>query len=98
MKRPLSPADREFIAAQLEPITRLPVSTAAEEEALYTATRATMERLETRFPDVASVVPHQLYHYFDDADIYRKEPSFRATWQRYVLHFIRELRASSTKT
>jgi hypothetical protein len=52
-----------------------------------------MERMATRFPDVASVVPHQLYHYFDDADIYRKEPSFRATWERYVLDFIRELRA-----
>jgi hypothetical protein len=93
MKRSLSPADREFIASQLEPITRLPVSTAAEEDAWYVATRATMERLETRFPDVASVVPHQLYHYFDDANIYREEPSFRATWERYVLDFIRELRA-----
>jgi hypothetical protein len=98
MQRSLSPADREFIAAQLEPITRLPVSTATEEEAWYVATRAVMERLEARFPDVASVVPHQLYHYFDDADIYRKEPSFRATWERYVLDFIRELRAPATKT
>jgi hypothetical protein len=94
----LSPADREFIVAQLEPITRLPVSTAAEEDAWYAATRAAMERLNTRFPDVASVVPHQLYHYFDDADIYRKEPSFCATWERYVLDFIRELRAPTTKT
>ncbi len=98
MQRPLSPADREFIAAQLEPITRLPVTSATEEQAWYVATRAVMERLKTRFPDVASVVPHQLYHYFDDADIYRKEPSFRATWERYVLDFISELRAPTTKT
>jgi hypothetical protein len=98
MRPSLSPADREFIAEQLEPITRLPVSTAAEEDAWYAATRATMERLQTRFSDAASVVPHQLYHYFEDADIYRKEPSFRATWERYVLDFIRELRTPTTKT
>jgi hypothetical protein len=98
MQHSLSPADREFIADQLEPITKMSVSTAEEEHAWYAATRATMERLKTRFPDVASVVPHQLYHYFDDADIYRKEPSFRATWERYVLDFIRELRAPTTKT
>ena len=94
----LSPADREFIADQLEPITRLPVRTAEDEAAWHAATRAVMERLETRFPDVAAVVPHQLYHYFDDADIFRKEPSFRSTWERYVLDFIRELRAPTTKT
>jgi hypothetical protein len=98
MTRSLSPADREFIVTQLEPITRLPVSTGAEEDAWYAATRAAMERLNARFPDVASVVPHQLYHYFDDADIYRKEPSFRATWERYVLDFIHELRAPTTET
>jgi hypothetical protein len=93
MQHSLSPADREFIADQLEPITRLPVRTAEDEAAWYTATRAVMERLETRFAYVAAVVPHQLYHYFDDADIYRKDPSFRATWERYVLDFIGELRA-----
>ena len=92
----LSPADRRFIADQLEPITKMPVSSAEEEDAWYAATRAAMEQLKMRFPDVASVVPHQLYHYFDDADIYRKEPSFRATWERYVLAFIRELRAPTT--
>ncbi len=96
--RSLAPADREFIADQLEPITRLPVRTAEEEDAWYSATRSMMERLQTRFPDVASVVPHQLYHYFSDADIYRKQPSFRATWERYILEFIRELRAPTTKT
>ena len=94
----LSPADRDFIADELEPITQMPVTTPAEEEAWYAATRSAMQRLEKRFPDVASVVPHQLYHYFDDADIYRKEPSFRATWEPAVLAFIRELRACTTKT
>src|SRR4051812_32216963 len=71
-------------SAQLEAITRLPITTDADEEAWYGATRAPLERLETRFPDIASVVPHQLYHYFDDADTYRSEPSFRATWERYA--------------
>jgi hypothetical protein len=97
MHRSLSPEERKFIADQLEPITTMPVSIAKEEEAWYAATRATMQRLNMRFADVASIVPHQLYHYFDDADIYRKEPSFRATWERYVLDFIRDLRAPTTE-
>jgi hypothetical protein len=49
MQHSLSPADRKFIVEQLEPITRMPVSTAAEEDAWYAATRATMERLDARF-------------------------------------------------
>ena len=99
MQRPLSPADREFIAAQLEPITRLPVTSATEEQAWYVATRAVMERLKTRISRCClGRAAYQLYHYFDDADIYRKEPSFRATWERYVLDFISKLRAPTTKT
>ena len=97
MQRSLSPADRKFIADQLEPITKMLVRTAEEEDAWYAATRTAMARLNTRFADVASVVPHQLYHYFDDADIYRKEPLFRATWERYVLDFLRQLRAPTTE-
>ena len=68
MHRSLSPEERKFIADQLEPITTMPVSTAKEEDAWYAATRATMQRLNRRFADVASIVPHQLYHYFDDAE------------------------------
>ena len=94
----MSAADRVFIADQLEPITKLPVGTADEEDEWYAATHAMMERLGTRFPDIAAVVPHQLYHYISDADIYRKEPSFRATWERYVLDFIHELREPTPET
>lgn len=96
--RSLSPADRQFIADQLEPITHLPLNTAEEEDAWYVATRDMMQRLKTRFPDVASVLPHALYHYIDDADIHRKEPSYLAAQERYIVEFIRELRAQPQKT
>lgn len=96
--QPLSPADRQFIADQIEPITKLPLNTAEDEDAWLAATRAVMQRLSTRFPDVASVVPHQLYHYFDDADIHRKEPSSRVASEARVLEFIRLLREESEKT
>ena len=98
MQRSLSRADREFIADQIEPITKLPLKTGEDEEAWYAATREMMERLKTRFPEVASVVPHQLYHYIDDADIHRKKPSYRAAQERYILEFIRELREQPKKT
>ena len=96
--RSLSPPDRQFIGDQIEPITKLPLSTAEDEDAWLLATRAVMERLKERFPDVASVVPEQVYHYFDDADIHRKEPSYRAASETRVLEFIRGLREEPAKT
>ena len=94
----LSPADRRFIADEIEPITKLPLNTAEDEDAWLAATRAVMQRLSTRFPDVASVVPHHLYHYFDDSDIHRKEPSYRVASEARVLEFIRLLREEPAKT
>ena len=44
----LSPPDREFIADQIEPITKLPLTTAEDKDAWYAATRAMMERLNAR--------------------------------------------------
>jgi hypothetical protein len=94
----LSPADRQFIADQIEPITKLPLNTADDEDAWLAATRAAMQRLKEHFPDVASVVPEQVYHYFDDADIHRKEPSYRAASEARVREFIRLLREEPAKT
>src|SRR5438552_9894731 len=96
--RSLSPADRQFIADQIEPITKLPLNTATDEDAWLAATRAVMQRLKERFLDVASVVPEQLYHYFDDADIHRKKPSYRVASEARVLEFIRLLREEPAKT
>jgi hypothetical protein len=94
----LSPADRQFIADQIEPITKLPLNTAEDEDVWLAATRAVMQRLSTRFSDVASVAPHQLYHYFDDADIHRREPSYRIASEARILEFIRLLREEPAKT
>ena len=93
----LSPADRQFIADQIEPITKLPLNSAADEDAWLAATRAVMQRLKGRFPDVASVVSEQVYHYFDDADIHRKDPSYRAASESRVREFIRSLRKEPAK-
>jgi len=95
--RSLLPADRQFIADQIEPITKLPLSSAADEDAWLAATRAVMQRLKERFPDVASVVPEEVYHYFDDADIHRKEPSYRVAREARILEFIRLLREEPAK-
>ena len=81
----LSISDRHFLADELERITRLPLDTAADEDAWYAATQETQHRLRGRFSEVASVVPHRLYHYFTDADIHRKEPSYRAAQEEPIL-------------
>jgi hypothetical protein len=88
----LSTVDRRFIADQIEPITELPLVTIEDELAWLVATRAAMERLGTRFSEVASVVPGPVYQYFDDADIHRKEPSHRAASETRVREFLRLLR------
>jgi hypothetical protein len=88
----LSPTDRQFLADELERVTRLPLRTSEDEAAWYAATRETQQRLRSRFGEVASVVPHQLYHYFQDADIHRKEPSYRAAQEKQITDFIRQLR------
>jgi hypothetical protein len=92
----LSISDRHFLADELERITRLPLDTAADEDAWYAATEETQQRLRARFSDVASVVPHRLYHYFTDADNHRKEPSYRAAQEAPILAFIRQLREEPT--
>ena len=94
----LSLGDRQFIADQIEPITELPLVTIEDELAWLVATRAVMERLGTRFSQVASVVPEEVYQYFDDADIHRKEPSHRAASEARVREFIRLLRQEPGKT
>jgi hypothetical protein len=97
MQSSLSAADRRFIADQIEPITNLPLSTPADEDAWLAATRSAMQRLSERFSDVASIVPELVYHYFDDADIHRKEPSYRTASEARVREFIRLLREESPK-
>jgi hypothetical protein len=90
--RSLSPADRQFLADELEQIIRLPLKTPEDEDTWYITTKQTQQRLKTRFGDVASVVPHQLYHYFQDADIHRKEPSYRIAQEKRIIDFIQKLR------
>ena len=90
--RSLPPADRLFLADELERITRLPLRTAEDEDAWYTATQETERRLRTRFTDADSVVPHELFHYFHDADIHRKDPSYRIAQEEQIVAFIRQLR------
>jgi hypothetical protein len=96
--RSLSIEDRRFLADELERITRLPTNTDEDLTAWYAATEQTQQRLRTRFSDVASVVPHRLYHYFIDADIHRKEPSYRAAQEAPILDSIRMLREKPTET
>jgi hypothetical protein len=96
--RSLSPEDRCFLADEIERITRLPTNTDEDVALWYVATEEAQNRLRTRFPDVASVVPHRLYHYFTDADIHRKEPSYREAQEAPILDFIKLLREDPTKT
>jgi hypothetical protein len=91
----LSENDRQFLADELEWITRLPLRTAQEEDTWYAATREMQRRLRERFGDAASVVPHRFTPYFQDPDIHRKEPAYRAAQEKHIIDFIRQLRAKT---
>ena len=88
----LSPADREFLASELERITRLPLVTAEDEDTWYAATKDAQGRLRARFGEVALVVPHRFMIYFSDADVHRTQPAYRAAQEKHVIDFIRQLR------
>jgi hypothetical protein len=90
--RSLSADDRRFIADQFEPFTQLPLSTAEDEDAWQTARHATFQRLGERVPHFAREVLPRFLPYFNDADLFRREPSYRAARERYVIDFIHELR------
>lgn len=95
--RSLSADDRQFIADQFEPFTRLPLSTADDEDAWDAAMRATFQRMGERVPEFSREVLPRFLPYFHDADIFRREPSYRVARQRHVIDFIHELRTHATK-
>lgn len=96
--RSLSAADRQFIADQFEPFTRLPLSAAEDEDAWNAARTATFRCLGERVPDFAREVLPRFLPYFNDADIFRREPDYRASQERRFLRFIHELRGERQKT
>ncbi len=84
--------DRQFLADELERITRLPLRTSADEDAWYATTHDVQHRLRERFGEVAAVVPHRFMIYFHDADVHRTQPAYRAAQEKHVIDFIRQLR------
>jgi hypothetical protein len=92
-----SAADRQFIADQFDPFTRLPLSTAEDEDEWDAAMHTTFQRIGERVPEFAREVLPRFFPYFHDADIFRREPSYRAARERYIIKFIHELRTHATK-
>ena len=88
----LSAEDRKFIADQLEPFTLLPIRSAEDEAVWWDARDATFERLRERVPEFAKEILPSLVPYFNDADIFRREPDYRAAQESHVVGLIHELR------
>ncbi|WP_207910754.1 hypothetical protein, partial [Chthoniobacter flavus] len=63
---PLPPLseDRQFLADEIERLVRLPLSNQQELEAWYRACNLIQDRIEARFGNAASVLPHAMFHYF----------------------------------
>lgn len=94
----LSSEDRKFIADQLEPFTLLPIRSAEDEAIWWDARDATFERLRERVPEFVNEILPVFLPFFNDADVFRREPDYRAAQKSHVVDLIHELRKQSTRT
>jgi hypothetical protein len=79
------------IAAELEALLHLPLSTPADLDSWYVSARRFNERLKTYPNDVLRRLPHDLWHYLDDADIRLRTPQYAEAQNERVLAWITAL-------
>ena len=88
-----SPTDRaaaEFVAEQLERLVVLPLDTPADEERWERECASFQAALEKRFPTFE--LEHQVWHFFTDTDIRRKDAGYRQRQHQAVADYIGRLR------
>ena len=91
---PPSPCDcHQELAGLLDHLLGLPLGSQDEVNAWYAKATSAEEFLDTHWPDLKVPIPHDLYHFFSDADIRAKEPGYRASQEDDVRSFIALLRS-----
>jgi len=93
MAYPDSPTDRaaaEFVAERLERLVGLPLDTPEDEKRWGSECAIFQTALATHFPTFE--LEHQVWHFFTDTDIRRKEAGYRQWQHEVVANYIIRLR------
>lgn len=62
----------------------MPISTKEERDLWYTEAEKLSKRLAEDYRDIYDMLPHEIEHYFADADIRAKDPAY-AKYQEEIL-------------
>lgn len=81
------------LADLLDHLLNLPLGSQDEVEEWYETASSAEEFLETHWSDLTVPIPHDIYHFFSDADIRAKESGYRVSQEDEVRRLIALLRS-----
>jgi hypothetical protein len=85
-----SPEAAAYLASQLERLMAMSLTLPAETDSWYDEVAAVKQSLEIRFPKFEPF--HEVWHFFADADIRRRDGKYRDYQHRIMSEYIRHLR------
>jgi hypothetical protein len=83
-------AAREYLASELERLMALPLATTADRKRWEEARDGIRQHLEEHFPQFEP--EHELWHFFDDADIRARDAGYRDRQHGLMSEYVRRLR------
>ena len=83
----------QFLADQLERLSRLPLITPADVEAWDEQAADVQTELERRFAGLG--FPHAIHHYFTDSDIRARDTGYREWQERFIAEYVARVRHES---
>ncbi len=86
----------QYLAAELERLMALPLSTKAEVAQWYAESRLVEAALGERFPSFGFY--HEIWHFFADADIRARDTGYRDYQHGLMAEYVADLRNGSSNT
>ncbi|NLB56630.1 MAG: hypothetical protein GX811_12880 [Lentisphaerae bacterium] len=75
------------LSKELRILHEMPISSKEERDNWYLAAQSLQDRIRKDWTDIEASLPHELYHYFSDADIRATDEGYR----RYLEELLRDL-------
>ena len=80
----------QFLADQLERLSRLPLTTADDVAAWDHQAAQLQTELEQRFPRLE--FPHAIHHFLTDSDIRARDAGYRERQERFIAEYVARVR------
>jgi len=91
-----SPEAANYLAAQLERLMALSLTTPVDAERWYQERDSVQQILEEQFPRFEPF--HEVWHFFADADIRRRNSGYRDHQHRLMSEYVNHLRHETANT